>query len=51
MVAARGRVGVEPLQQELEHGLRVVLAVRALQRYRDVTQSEDRVPGLMIDYY
>ena len=47
VVAARGRVGVEPLQQELEHRLRVVLAVRALQRHRDVTQRKDGVPGLM----
>ena len=40
-----GGVGVEPLQEELEDGLRVVLAVRPLQRHRDVTQRQDRVPG------
>ena len=40
-----GGVRVEPLQEELEDGLRVVLAVRPLQRHRDVTQRQDRVPG------
>ena len=40
-----GGVGVEPLQEELEDGLRVVLAVRPLQRHRDVTERQDRVPG------
>ena len=40
-----GGVGVEPLQEELEDGLRVVLAVSPLQRHRDVTQRQDRVPG------
>ena len=40
-----GRVGVEPLQQKLEDCPRVVhLAVRALQRHRDVAQRQNGVP-------